>query len=119
MKRKRLLSLFSATVASGLDNGLRVPPMGWSSWYGFTSNIDEKLLKDMSVGMVQSGLHAAGYEHIWLDDGWALSRDNKTGVVQEDRSLFPSGMGSLTQFVHNMGLKFGIYTSKGPLTCLG
>ena len=36
------------------------------------------MLRDMASGMVSSGLHDAGYEHIWIDDGWALPRDNTT-----------------------------------------
>ena len=120
--------------AAALDNGLRVPPMGWSSWYGFTQNINETMLREMADGMVSSGLRAAGYEHIWIDDGWAMPRDNRTGgcgqfgpvpgtkdscKVQVEKSLFPSGMASLSAYIHAKSLKFGIYTSKGPLTCLG
>ena len=112
-----LLSLFSSV--SSLDNGLRVPPMGWSSWYGFTNNINETFIRDTAEGMVSSGLHMAGYSHIWLDDGWAVARNKSTGHVIEDFNLFPSGMGNLSAFVHSLNLKFGIYTSKGPLTCLG
>lgn len=93
--------------------------MGWSSWYGFTNNIDEVMLRDMADGMVSSGLSKYGYEHIWIDDGWALARDNATGHVIVDDSLFPSGMKNLTSYVHSKGLKFGIYTSQGDLTCLG
>lgn len=104
---------------AALDNGFRVPPMGWSSWYGFTSHINETMLEAMGDGMVSLGLHAAGYDNIWLDDGWAIARDNSTGRVIEDPALFPSGMGTLVSRLHAKGLKFGIYTSKGPLTCLG
>lgn len=108
--------------------------MGWSSWYGFTSNINETMVYEMAQGMVSTGLHAAGYEHIWLDDGWAVARVNTTGCcldygpapgckdsckVIEEASLFPSGMGALVKKVHDLDLKFGIYTSKGPKTCLG
>ena len=59
---------------------LRIVPsvQGWSSWYGFTQNINEKMLRGMADGMVSSGLRDAGYEHIWIDDGWALPRDNTT-----------------------------------------
>lgn len=118
------------TVA--LDNGLRVPPMGWSSWYGFTSNIDEGMLRDMGDGMISSGLQKAGYKHIWIDDGWVLGRENKSGTCGAlgptgadsckpivDDKLFPSGMRNLSDYLHDKGLKFGIYTSKGPKTCLG
>jgi len=42
------------TVAGvrGLDNGFRTPPMGWSSWYGFTQNIDEGMLREMVSAVV-------------------------------------------------------------------
>ena len=43
---------------------LTVPPMGWSSWYGFTNNIDESMLRGMGDAMASSGLREAGYQHI-------------------------------------------------------
>jgi hypothetical protein len=107
------------TGALALDNGYRLPPMGWSSWYGFTQNIDEGMVRGMADGMVQSGLQAAGYEHVWIDDGWAMPRDNVTHKPGVQADIFPSGMRALSDYVHAKGLKFGIYTSKGPLTCLG
>ena len=107
------------TGALALDNGYRLPPMGWSSWYGFTQNIDEGMVRGMADGMVSSGLQAAGYEHIWIDDGWAMPRDNVTHKPGVQADIFPSGMRNLSDYVHARSLKFGIYTSKGPLTCLG
>jgi hypothetical protein len=38
-------------------------PMGWSSWYGFTQNINETMVKNMGAGMVSSGLAAVGCKH--------------------------------------------------------
>ena len=114
---------FATAAALGLDNGLRLPPMGWSSWYGFTSHIDEALIRQQAEAMVQSGLHAAGYEHIWIDDGWAIGRENRSGScgpagptrpgadsckVIVDPKLFPSGMANLSATIHNLGLKFGM-----------
>ena len=49
-----LLSLL-VPCTTALDNGLIAPPLGWSSWYGFTSHIDEAMLKEMADGMVNSG----------------------------------------------------------------
>lgn len=57
--------------------------------------------------MVSSGLSKVGFKHIWLDDGWVVGRDNKTGMLLEDRVLFPSGMGNITSHIHQLGLKFG------------
>lgn len=104
--------------AAGLDNGLIVPPMGWSSWYGFTSNINETLFRETADGLVSTGLAAAGFSTVWISDGWAIGR-NKTGHVIEDPAVFPSGMKNLTDYIHGRGLSVGIYTSVGPLTCLG
>ena len=105
--------------ALALDNGFRVPPMGWSSWYGFTQYISEALIVNISQGLVSSGLAAAGYNNVWIDDGFALPRDNVTQKIVVDPALFPSGFPALSDRLHSMGLRFGVYTSKGPLTCLG
>ena len=113
------LSLVTS-LALGLDNGLRVPPMGWSSWYGFTQNIDEAILMSMADGLVSSGLAKAGYTGVWLDDGWVMAdRDPKTQAPVADPLQYPSGMKALGDYLHGKGLKFGLYTSKGTKTCLG
>ena len=105
-----LVAVFALLVApaSALDNGLRLPPMGWSTWYGFTQNINETMIREIGDGMVSSGLHATGYEHVWLDDGWAVGREGcafsggragnytcSAGATKKPRvekTLFPSGM---------------------------
>ena len=76
--------LLLAQRAAALDNGLRVPPMGWSSWYGFKTAISETVLREMGEGMVSSGLRDVGYRSIWLDDGWAVGRDKGSGKIIED-----------------------------------
>lgn len=64
-----LLSLVVSRLStvSSLDNGFRLPAMGWSSWYGFTQNIEEGMLRDMADGLISSGLFAAGYNQIWIE----------------------------------------------------
>lgn len=61
---------------------------------------------------------AAGYEYINLDDGWAVGRDNHSGVLLADPHLFPKGIKAVADFVHSKGLKFGLYTARGSRTCL-
>ena len=92
--------------------------MAWSSWYGFTQNINETLLRETAEGLVHFGLSAAGYTGVWIDDGYALPRDNVTQKVVVDPILFPSGMRNLSDYLVSLGLSLGVYTSKGPLTCL-
>ena len=46
------------------------PPMGWNSWNKFGCKISESLLKEMADAMCSSGMKAAGYEYIVIDDCW-------------------------------------------------
>ena len=102
--------------------------MGWSSWYGFTSNIDEALMHGIAEGLtaprtLRNGssvsLASVGFVSVWIDDGWALPRDPVTSKITVDPALFPSGFRNLSDTLHSMGLLFGIYTDEGPLTVRG
>ena len=121
--RARLVTCAAAAAAlllpraRALDNGFRAPALGWSSWYGFTSNINEVLLRDIADGLVASGLRDAGFRLLAIDDGWALPR-MPNGTVTVDPAVFPSGIPAFVDYLHARGLLFGIYTSVGPLTCL-
>jgi len=61
----------------------------------------------------------AGYEYLIIDDGWALKDRDLNGNLQSDPAKFPSGMKKLGEYIHSLGLKFGIYTSVGRYTCEG
>jgi alpha-galactosidase len=95
------------------------PPMGWNSWNTFATNIDEKLVKETADIMVSSGLAAAGYNYIVLDDGWMTMERDKNGDLVPDPVKFPGGMKSLIDYVHAKGLKFGLYNCAGTKTCAG
>jgi alpha-galactosidase len=95
------------------------PPMGWNSWNTFATNIDEKLVKETADIMVSSGLAAAGYNYIVLDDGWMTMERDKNGDLVTDPVKFPGGMKSLIDYVHAKGLKFGLYNCAGTKTCAG
>ncbi|KAJ7970117.1 Alpha-galactosidase [Quillaja saponaria] len=101
-----------------LGNGLgSTPPMGWNSWNHFQCDIEEKLIKETADAMVSTGLAALGYQYINLDDCWAeLNRDSQGNLVPKG-SAFPSGIKALADYIHNKGLKFGIYSDAGTQTC--
>ncbi len=103
---------------SALDKLAQKPPMGWNSWNKFACNVDEKMVRGMAEAMVAHGLKAAGYEFIVIDDCWQVSRDEK-GNIQADPVRFPSGMKALADYVHSLGLKFGLYSCAGTKTCEG
>lgn len=101
-----------------LQNGLgRTPPMGWNSWNHFGCDINESLIRDTADAMVSTGLAALGYKYINLDDCWAeLNRDSKGNMVPK-ASTFPSGIKALAHYIHRKGLKLGVYSDAGNLTC--
>lgn len=101
----------------GLDNGLgRTPPMGWNSWNYFTCNINEGIVRSIADAIVSTGLKDLGYTYVNIDDCWAVSR-NASGYIEVDPVAFPSGMKALADYVHSKGLKFGIYSDAGTMTC--
>lgn len=100
------------------DNGVALtPPMGWSSWNTFKNNIDEDLIYQTGVAMKQKGLIDAGYNYINLDDCWHSSMRDENGELQGDLTRFASGMPALVDKLNALGLKVGIYSSNGTLTC--
>ncbi|MDD5688216.1 MAG: discoidin domain-containing protein [Elusimicrobia bacterium] len=110
-----LLSFRTSTYA--LDNGLaRTPPMVWCSWE-YVTNINEAKILEVANGMVANGMQAAGYKYIDIDDGWQTGSLNPDGSIQVDLVKFPHGMKYVADKVHELGFKFGIYSSPGPTTC--
>ena len=112
------LLLFACfTDVHALENGLaKTPPMGWNSWNKFACNVSEKLIREMADAMVTSGMRDAGYVYLVIDDCWQIDRDAQ-GNILPDPQRFPSGMKALADYVHSKGLKFGLYSDAGTLTC--
>lgn len=93
------------------------PPMGWNSWNTFGDEFNEKTIKEIADAMVSSGLKDAGYEYVLIDDAWQTMDRDAEGRLQAHPEKFPSGMKALSDYIHSLGLKFGIYSCSGPLTC--
>jgi len=123
MKKIQLLLLILGmgllTQAQKTKDLALTPPMGWNSWNTFSTGINEQLVMDIADSFVDLGLKDAGYEYIILDDGWmAMERDENNNLVP-DPVKFPNGMKSVVDYVHERGLKFGIYNCAGNKTCAG
>ncbi|CAF1353096.1 unnamed protein product [Rotaria sordida] len=119
ISRRLLLIFILVNVIYGLNNGLgKTPQMGWNSWYNFWCNYTEKMIQQTVDIIINSGLAAAGYEYINLDDCWQISRD-ANGTIQADPKVFPSGIHTLIDYVHSRKLKFGLYSDAGYKTCAG
>jgi alpha-galactosidase len=114
-----LLAPAFAQEPNSLSSNLALtPPMGWNSWNKFGCNVSEDMIKGMADGMVKSGMKDAGYQYVVIDDCWQVSRD-QDGDIVPDPQHFPSGIKALADYVHSLGLKFGIYSDAGSKTCAG
>jgi alpha-galactosidase len=105
----RAQSMPEATLA-------KTPPMGWNSWNKFAARIDDATIRAQADALVSSGMKAAGYQYINIDEGWEGSRD-AAGNLMPNKN-FPD-MKALAAYVHSKGLKIGIYSSPGPKACGG
>jgi alpha-galactosidase len=90
--------------------------MGWNSWNKFGCDVSEQLIRETADAMVTSGMKAAGYQYVNIDDCWQVSRDAQ-GAIVADPARFPAGIKALADYVHGKGLKLGIYTDAGRFTC--
>ena len=99
------------------NNAALTPPMGWSSWNTFRNDVSEDLIYDVAKAMKVSGLSDAGYNYVNIDDCWQSAVRTDDGELQSDPVTFPSGIKSLVEKINDLGLKVGIYSSNGTLTC--
>ena len=94
------------------------PVMGWNSWNTFAKDINETLIMEIADTMVSEGYLEAGYEYVIIDDCWSL-KERVNGKLVADPALFPHGIKYLADYIHSKGLKFGMYSCAGVLTCAG
>ncbi len=113
-----MVLMMAPVFGRALDNGLaRTPPMGWNSWNKFAcKGLNEKVVRESADAIASNGMKDAGYQYVILDDCWQGERD-AAGNIQPDAQRFPSGMKALGDYIHRKGLKFGIYTDAGTMTC--
>ena len=95
------------------------PPMGWNSWNTFGPDINEAMILETADQMVESGLLDCGYNYLVIDDCWSLKERDKDKKLVPDPEKFPHGMKYVADYVHSKGLKFGMYSCAGNLTCAG
>ena len=118
MRKIILLVFFIALplIAQNTTSVAQTPPMGWNSWNKFACDVSEKLIRETADALVSTGMRDAGYVFVNIDDCWQVSRD-QSGQIVADAERFPSGIKALADYVHNKGLKLGIYTDAGTMTC--
>ena len=107
--------------AGGVD---QTPVMGWSSWSFLRMGVDTSEIEGEAQALVTTGLAAAGYRYVNIDDNWyECPGPQGPNVDQYGRWVingaeFPSvgnnnGMQVVSEYVHSLGLKFGVYETPG------
>jgi hypothetical protein len=99
------------------------PPMGWNSWNCWGISVDDDKVIASARAFVEKGLADHGWTYINIDDGWEIKGSSQEPKRESDGTIrtnekFPD-MKALGDTIHSLGLKFGIYSSPGPLTCGG
>ena len=95
------------------------PPLGWNSWNTFGEHINDAMIRETADIMAEKGWLDAGYRYLVIDDCWSLRDRSADGLLVPDPAKFPSGMKALADYVHSRGLKFGMYSCAGVMTCAG
>ena len=109
----------------------QTPPMGWNSWDCYGPTVEEHEVKANADYMAQH-LKKFGWEYIIVDIRWFVENDKAGGYNQTDPryvldeygryqpavNRFPSakdgkGFKELADYVHGLGLKFGIHIMRG------
>lgn len=87
--------------------------MGWNTYYGLGAPT-EKEVRAVADTLVRTGLRDSGYDIVWLDGGWQADNPrDEQGRLAVNRDRFPSGIPALVSYLHQRGLRAGIYTDAG------
>lgn len=118
LKKITMPTKITMDIEEETDNSVALtPPMGWSSWNTFRNHIDQDLIMEVAHAIKNSGLAEAGYKYVNLDDCWQSSERDKDGKLQGDLGTFSRGIPQLIKDINALGLKVGLYSSNGTLTC--
>ncbi|KAI7551954.1 hypothetical protein KC331_g2207 [Hortaea werneckii] len=114
-----LLMLAEAALFGSRAAAIRAerPQMGWNTWNTFKSNINQSVIEQSADLLVSSGLRDAGYTYLIVDDGWPNSSRSLDGRQQANTTRFPDGMAALGDYIHEAGLRYGIYSDNGIKGC--
>ena len=105
------------------------PPMGWNSWDAYGLTIREPDVR-ANADWMAAHLKSFGWQYIVVDEGWYLRNPESNGKPSWQFALGPDGLylpapsrfpsaaqgqgfKPLADYVHSLGLKFGIHIIHG------
>lgn len=113
--------MVSVLVGGSMAGSLKTsaPQMGWNSYNSHACNVDENIVIENAKGLVELGLVQLGYKYVTTDCGWYNGQRDETGALEWNMTRFPSGGKGLGDKLHDIGVKFGLYSGGGFWQCLG
>jgi alpha-galactosidase len=117
------------TIEIVIGGGLALTPhMGWNSWYCHQTRVTQDIMEKSAKAMHDKGLINFGYTYVNIDDGWEVKANsddpvlggpvrNPDGTIRTNKN-FPDPR-KMTDYIHSLGLKAGLYSSPGLTTCAG
>ncbi|HMD37788.1 MAG TPA: glycoside hydrolase family 27 protein [Candidatus Acidoferrum sp.] len=106
------------------------PPMGWNSWDSYGETVTESDIRANAAWMAEH-LKSYGWEYVVADEGWYITNQSTRsdsipaefsldayGRYTPAASTIPSsehdaGLKPLADYIHSLGLKFGIHVLRG------
>jgi alpha-galactosidase len=113
-----LMFVVAASSVSAAEKPMP-PQMGFNNWNSThcRDEFNETMIRGIADKFISLGLRDAGYRYVNIDDCWANWQRDKDGKLQPNPKRFPSGIKALAGYIHQHGLKFGLYSSAGTSTC--
>jgi alpha-galactosidase len=113
------LILASPTIHKRLANGLALtPPMGWNSYNHYNCAPNQSIIHSNAEALVTLGLADLGYTYVTTDCGWTIPHRTADNKLTWNETLFPAGFPALGQYIHDLGLSFGVYSDGGVQMCM-
>ncbi|MFK2857133.1 glycoside hydrolase family 27 protein [Dyella humi] len=120
LRRTAASIVFVVFAASASAAPTPTPPqMGFNNWNSThcRDEFNEAMIRGIADKFISLGLRDAGYRYVNIDDCWANWQRDKDGNLQPNPKRFPGGIKALAAYIHQHGLKFGLYSSAGTSTC--
>ncbi|KAJ7500310.1 glycoside hydrolase family 27 protein [Mycena galericulata] len=111
------VSMLYGTHHTAVTRVGRLPVMGYNTWNAYHCEINETVILETARLIKSLGLADVGYNYVNIDDCYSEKKRNTAGDIVADPTRFPSGMKWLTNKIHALGLKAGIYSDAGWFTC--
>jgi alpha-galactosidase len=89
----------------------------WNTYNHYSCTPNETIVKSNAKALVDLGLADLGYRYVTTDCGWTVANRTAEGSLTWNETLFPSGFPALGQYIHDLGLLFGVYEDAGIRSC--